>query len=87
MTGRGIDQILPYPSNPVLYEPYVECALEYVAMAEQINGPIPKPVDFAYVWGDALKELSRVASAVRIINLETSITTVGDYEPKGSITA
>jgi poly-gamma-glutamate capsule biosynthesis protein CapA/YwtB (metallophosphatase superfamily) len=83
MTGRGVDQILPYPSNPVLYEPYVECALEYVAMAEQINGPIPKPVDFSYVWGDALKELSRVGPAARIINLETSITTLEDYEPKG----
>jgi hypothetical protein len=22
MTGRGIDQILPYPSDPVIHEPY-----------------------------------------------------------------
>jgi hypothetical protein len=27
MTGRGIDQALPYPVNLVLYEPYVRDAL------------------------------------------------------------
>jgi poly-gamma-glutamate capsule biosynthesis protein CapA/YwtB (metallophosphatase superfamily) len=83
MTGRGVDQILPHPSNPRLHEPYVESALEYVAMAERTNGPIPKPVSFSYVWGDALAELDRVAPTVRIINLETSVTTSWDLEPKG----
>ena len=28
MTGRGIDQILPHPSNPKLYEPYVRSRSE-----------------------------------------------------------
>ena len=83
MTGRGIDQILPCPSNPDLHEPYVPSALEYVAMAEETNGLIPKPVSFSYVWGDALEELNRVAPAVRIINLETSITTSDHFERKG----
>jgi poly-gamma-glutamate capsule biosynthesis protein CapA/YwtB (metallophosphatase superfamily) len=41
MTGRGIDQILPYPGNPVLYESYVRDARDYVAIAEAVNGPIP----------------------------------------------
>ncbi len=27
MTGRGIDQILPHPSDPILYEPYVKNAI------------------------------------------------------------
>ncbi|MEM4658172.1 MAG: hypothetical protein QXX77_07110, partial [Candidatus Methanosuratincola sp.] len=27
MTGRGIDQILPNPSNPRIYEQYVKSAL------------------------------------------------------------
>jgi poly-gamma-glutamate synthesis protein (capsule biosynthesis protein) len=83
MTGRGIDQVLPHPSNPVLYEPHVQSAVEYVVMAERTNGPIPRHVDFDYVWGDAAAELDRIAPAARIINLETSITTSEDYGRKG----
>ncbi|MCI0506730.1 MAG: CapA family protein [Gammaproteobacteria bacterium] len=78
MTGRGIDQVLPYPSDPRLYESYVRDASQYVEIAEQANGPIPKPVDFAYIWGDALNEMARADA--RIINLETSVTTSNEYE-------
>jgi poly-gamma-glutamate synthesis protein (capsule biosynthesis protein) len=74
MTGRGIDQILPFPSDPVLHEPWVKDARDYVLLAEQANGSIPRPVDFSYVWGDALEELQRSAAALRIVNLETSVT-------------
>ena len=81
MTGRGVDQILPYPGNSVLYESYVRDAREYVALAEAANGPIPRPVDFAYVWGDALEELDRAGTDLRIINLETSITVSEDAWP------
>lgn len=83
MTGRGIDQVLPHPSGPTLHEPYVQSALDYVEMAESVNGRILKPVDFPYVWGDAAEELIRVAPAALIVNLETSITTCEDYDPKG----
>lgn len=83
MTGRGIDQVLPHPSNAVLYEPYVTSAVEYVAMAENANGRIPKPVDFSYIWGDAVEELDRMAPSARVVNLETSVTTSEDYVPKG----
>ena len=79
MTGRGIDQILPYPSNPVIYEPYVKDSREYVRLAEQKNGVISKPVNFDYIWGDALFHLERLAPDLRIINLETSITTSEEY--------
>ena len=75
MTGRGIDQILPDPSAPELQESCVRDAREYVALAEQVNGPLARPVDFRYIWGDALAELDRVSPHARIINLETSITT------------
>jgi len=74
MTGRGIDQILPHPSEPKLYESYLEDARDYVLLAEKKNGPIARPVDFPYVWGEALDELRRVAPDVRIVNLETSVT-------------
>jgi poly-gamma-glutamate synthesis protein (capsule biosynthesis protein) len=83
MTGRGVDQIFPRPSNPALHERYVESALEYLAMAERLNGPIRKPVDLSYIWGEAAGEIDRAAPVARIINLETSITTSEDYEPKG----
>ena len=34
MLGRGIDQIMPHPSDPTLYEAYVTSALGYVRLAE-----------------------------------------------------
>jgi poly-gamma-glutamate synthesis protein (capsule biosynthesis protein) len=81
MTGRGIDQVLPHPGHPVLYEPCVRDAREYTRLAERANGPIPRPADFAYVWGDALAELRRAEPDVRIVNLETSVTRSDDHWP------
>jgi poly-gamma-glutamate synthesis protein (capsule biosynthesis protein) len=75
MTGRGIDQILRTPGQAQLFEPYARSALDYVKLAERRNGPIPRRVDPAYVWGDALDELARVQPDARIVNLETAITT------------
>jgi len=83
MTGRGVDQVLPYPSDPILYEPYMKTAAGYVEIAAEANGPIPKPVGFSYIWGDALAELERARPDVRIINLETSITQSDAAEDKG----
>jgi poly-gamma-glutamate synthesis protein (capsule biosynthesis protein) len=83
MTGRGVDQILPHPSAPLLYESYVTSALDYVALAEQTHGAIARPVEFAYVWGEALGILERVRPDARILNLETSVTRSDDADPKG----
>jgi poly-gamma-glutamate synthesis protein (capsule biosynthesis protein) len=74
MTGRGIDQALPHPANPVLYEPYVRDAHEYVHLAEKAHGSIPRPLSFDYIWGDALHELERAEVDFRIVNLETVVT-------------
>jgi poly-gamma-glutamate synthesis protein (capsule biosynthesis protein) len=79
MTGRGIDQILPHPSDPHLHEPYVRNARRYVDLAEEANGVIPEPADFRYIWGDALAVLEKESPAARVINLETSITRSDDY--------
>ena len=81
MTGRGVDQILPHPSAPQLYEPYVRSALDYVALAERESGPIARPTQFAYVWGHALAELERVRPLARIVNLETAVTASADAWP------
>ncbi len=83
MTGRGIDQILPHPDDPRLYEPYVSDARDYVRLAEAAHGPIPYPVPFDHVWGEALQELKD--AEVRIINLETSITAGGAPWPNKGI--
>jgi len=82
MPGRGIDQILPHPGDPRLYESYVKSAATYVDLAERLNGPIPKPVDYEYVWGDVLAELQRVQPHARIVNLETAITRNSIPKPK-----
>ena len=79
MTGRGIDQVLPHPSNPLISEPYMKSAKGYIELAEMANGPIPQSVDFSYIWGDALEEFERLAPDLRMINLETSITRSEDY--------
>jgi len=79
MLGRGMDQILPQPSHPRIYEPSLRSARGYVELAEQENGPIPYPVSFSYIWGDALEEFERVRPDVKLINLETSVTTRDDY--------
>ncbi len=79
MTGRGVDQALPHPGDPRIHEPHVKSAERYVEIAERANGPIPRPVDFSYIWGDALEELARVRPSARIVNLETSITRSDDY--------
>ena len=79
MLGRGVDQILPRPGDPTLRESYVRDARRYVDLAEAVNGTIPRPVDFGWVWGDALPALDAAAPDVRIVNLETSITTSDEF--------
>jgi len=81
MTGRGIDQVLPHPSHPALHESHMRDARDYVLLAENTNGPIPRPVSFPYIWGDALAEWQETPPAARIINLETSITRSDAYWP------
>lgn len=85
MIGRGVDQVLPHPVPPHLYERYVSDARDYVELAEARNGPITQPVSFEYPWGDALAVLEKAAPDVRLINLETSITTSEEHWPDKGI--
>jgi poly-gamma-glutamate synthesis protein (capsule biosynthesis protein) len=85
MIGRGIDQALPHPSDPRIYEPYLKSALGYLELAEARHGPLPRPVQFPYVWGDVLAEFERVRPDCRVINLETAVTTSDDYWPGKAI--
>lgn len=85
MTGRGVDQILPHPVDPGLREEYVADARTYIDLAEERNGPIPRPVDYSWPWGDALPMMEELAPDVRLINLETSITSDGEFAPGKSV--
>ncbi|MFI2644314.1 CapA family protein [Streptomyces sp. NPDC018610] len=81
MLGRGVDQILPHPGDPALREAYIRDARAYVDLAEAANGPIPRPVDFRWPWGEALDVLNAAAPDARVVNLETSVTGDGDFTP------
>lgn len=84
MTGRGIDQVMPDSNDPALYEPYVQHANQYVDLAEQANGEIPDTVGYEYIWGDALKYFDEMQPDLKLINLETAVTTSDTYlEGKG----
>ncbi len=83
MTGRGVDQALPHSCPPRLYEPAVTSALDYVALAERANGPFRRPLDYPDVWGDARAVLEEERPDARIVNLETSVTTSDEPDPKG----
>ena len=83
MLGRGIDQILPHPSQPRLYQAHAKSAETYVRLAETLSGPLPRHVAPDYVWGDALAVLRAAQPAARIINLETAVTTRSRPWPKG----
>lgn len=80
MTGRGIDQVLPHPCNPHLFESWVHTATRYVELAEEASGPIGRGLDFGYPWGDALEVLRARRPDVRIVNLETAVTTREDWQ-------
>ncbi|MDD4975016.1 MAG: CapA family protein [Bacteriovorax sp.] len=83
MTGRGIDQILHHPVQPHLYEGYVKDARDYVKLAEVVSGKIPREVAADYIWGDALTIWKERRPDLKIINLETAITTNETFFNKG----
>lgn len=83
MTGRGIDQILAAPCASALDEPWVKDARDYVRLAEEASGPIPRRAQPDYLWGDVLAELERARPDARIVNLETAITTSDRRAAKG----
>ena len=85
MLGRGVDQILQHSVDPVIYEGYMRSAKGYVELAEGKNGPIPRKAPPEYVWGDALDVLRRLKARVRIINLETAVTTSDHPWPEKGI--
>ena len=85
MTGRGIDQAFPVSVDPVLYEPYVKDAREYLLLAERESGEIETPFSFEYIWGEALEVWKEEDPDLKLVNLETSITTNDEPWPDKGI--
>ena len=85
MLGRGVDQVLAHPGDAELREDYLRDARGYVDLAQEASGPIPRPVDDAWPWGDALAELDAARPAVLVVNLETSVTRCSDFAPAKGI--
>lgn len=83
MCGRGIDQVLAHPCSPEIYEDYMRSAEDYVVLAEQANGPIPRHNPPSYIWGAALEQFERMQPDARIVNLETAVTRSNDHAHKG----
>src|SRR5688500_18002383 len=83
MAGRGIDQILPFPSDPAIHESYLRSARDYVGLAEATGAEVPRRAGFSYPWGDAIGELERALPGARIINLETAVTLSDAWADKG----
>lgn len=81
MVGRGVDQTLPHPVSPELWEPYLRDARDYVALAERASGPIARGRPLQAPWGDALAAIA--TADVFVANLETSVTARGEPWPKG----
>lgn len=75
MLGRGIDQCMAQHVDPRLVEPQVRDARDYVQLAERRHGPITVPLSAPAPWGEALAWLQADASRLRVVNLETAITT------------
>lgn len=85
MTGRGIDQILPFPSLPHIHEFYLKDARDYIGLSEALYGNIDKPVNFEYIWGDALFFFDTFKPDAKMINLETAITTSSHWQKNKNI--
>jgi poly-gamma-glutamate synthesis protein (capsule biosynthesis protein) len=83
MCGRGIDQILARPGDPTLHERWAHSALDYVRLAEARSGLLPRRAGPAYVWGEMLEVFGE--ADVRVVNLETAVTEVGDPWPAKGI--
>ena len=83
MTGRGVDQILPHPSDPRLFERWATSAADYVRLAERANGPIGRGASFDYPWGEATHAWRDAAPDLMIVNLETAVTRSNRHALKG----
>ncbi|MFP4408738.1 MAG: CapA family protein [Spirochaetaceae bacterium] len=85
MLGRGIDQALEHSCDPLLREPYVTDAREYLRLAESVNGALGAPLGPEEPWGEVLQLLKEEGAGHFFVNLETAVTNQGTYWPEKGI--
>ena len=74
MTGRGIDQVLPHPGSPQLFESHMRDARDYVRLAEQRAGRSSRPATRLRVGRRPGRDRRAARPTLRIVNLETAVT-------------
>lgn len=82
MLGRAVDQLFKYKNDATLYESYVKIATYYLPDAMKRFITLNGYVDDDYVWGDLLTSKLFRNADLKIINLETSVTTSRDHQNK-----
>jgi poly-gamma-glutamate capsule biosynthesis protein CapA/YwtB (metallophosphatase superfamily) len=75
MLGRGIDQQMPQHCDPALHEAVVRDARHYAQLAARRHGALATPFGPATPWGASLAWMEQFQPELRIVNLETAITT------------
>ena len=85
MTGRGIDQILPHPGAPHLYEPYVRSARGLRRARRARERPDRAAGRFRLRLGRRARGARARAPDARIVNLETTVTAAEDAWPDKGI--
>jgi poly-gamma-glutamate capsule biosynthesis protein CapA/YwtB (metallophosphatase superfamily) len=76
----ALTRFLPHAGDPVLYEPVGQRCAELTCdwPSDAHADRFLRSVDFRYIWGDVLEELDHIGPDLRLINLETAVTTSGD---------
>ena len=82
MTGRAIDQLFATHNPDDFGKPGNAPAARYRAWSSALHGEEHRPVRHDYIWGSALGALDRAQPDFRLVNLETAITTCGDWADK-----
>ena len=84
MLGRGVDQALPGAGDPALPARWrgVGSARTFVELAERRSGLLPERRHAAYVWGELLAEFRAPDIDLRLVNLETAVTTSDEPWPR-----
>lgn len=82
MTGRGIDQLFAVHNPDSFGKPDYVPAMQYLSWSAMLYGAEAMPLRHDYIWGSGLSVLEAAKPDLKLVNLETAITTSSAWEPK-----
>ncbi|MFE8034107.1 CapA family protein [Thiohalocapsa marina] len=82
MLGRAIDQLFIRHHPDILDKDDYKPAWLYQHLSEAIHGALSRPVAYASIWGPLPELLDAADTDLRLLNLETAITTSDDWAVK-----